>query len=171
MLLATVAAFALSTAAFAQTSGGQSGSGATGQSGSGTMGQSGSGGAGQPGSGTMGQPGSGTMGQSGSGAPGQPGSGTMGQGGGQMGQAGSGSGGLNPQQRTQFQTYIQRERIPETRMPSNFDVRVGVIVPPTVELRTFPSAVNVNTYRYVATDDYILVIEPSSRRVVEVIRR
>lgn len=79
--------------------------------------------------------------------------------------------GLEPDQRMEFRTYIQRERPAVTRLPSELEPRVGVVLPGTVELRTFPRASNVTRYRYVSTDDRILVVDPETRRVVEIIER
>lgn len=48
-------------------------------------------------------------------------------------------------------------------------VKVGVTLPKTVELQTFPADVGVTKYRYVYLDNRIALVEPDSYRVVEVI--
>jgi hypothetical protein len=80
---------------------------------------------------------------------------------------------LTPEQRTTIYSTITREpvRVPP---PAGFSFRVGAAVPAEVELYAVPEAVavpSVRRYRYTVWNDQIVLVDPGSRKVVQIIRR
>jgi hypothetical protein len=74
-------------------------------------------------------------------------------------------------ERTVYST-ITRERV--VRPSVEFDVNVGAVVPREVELYEVPDTIEVEPvrrYRYVVMDGRVVLVDPSTRRVVRVIRR
>jgi hypothetical protein len=79
---------------------------------------------------------------------------------------------LSPDQRTSVYRSITRERI-AVAPPAEFRARVGVEVPESVELYPLPETVEVPTirrYRYTVIDDQVVLVDPGTHRVVEIIR-
>jgi hypothetical protein len=80
---------------------------------------------------------------------------------------------LSPEQRTTIYSTITREPVREPP-PADFNFRVGVAVPAEVELYAVPEAVEVpavRRYRYTVWNNQIVLVDPSSRKVVQIIRR
>lgn len=73
---------------------------------------------------------------------------------------------LRPEQRTVVQEYVYRERRPSVVM-ENYEVRPGVVLPPTVQVYPVPQA---NPYSYTIINGTPVVVEPSTRQVIEVLR-
>jgi hypothetical protein len=71
--------------------------------------------------------------------------------------------------------YERFTRDPDPRpLKGDFDVRVGGIVPPDVEIYDAPPDYDyapVREYRYVRHDKRVYVVEPKSRKVVRVIEK
>lgn len=79
---------------------------------------------------------------------------------------------LTPDQRTTIFRSMTRERI-TVAPPADFRARVGVEVPSSVELLPVPDTVEVpaiRRYRYTVIEDQVVLVDPSTRRVVEIIR-
>ncbi|MBV6486526.1 MAG: hypothetical protein GHHEDOFH_00460 [Pseudorhodoplanes sp.] len=80
---------------------------------------------------------------------------------------------LTQEQRTKISTTIKRTNVkPVTNV--NFNVTVGAVVPRTVELHPLPATVievypQWRGYRFVLVSDEIIIIEPSSYKIVAVI--
>jgi hypothetical protein len=74
-----------------------------------------------------------------------------------------------PEQRTTIKEYIARENVRPYRLQSR--VAVGAVLPAEVELAPVPETwgPTFRSYRYVYTGDDIVLVDPSSRRVVQVI--
>ena len=74
-----------------------------------------------------------------------------------------------PEQRTTIREYIARENVRPYRLQSR--VVVGAVLPAEVELAPVPETwgPTFRSYRYVYTGDDIVLVDPSSRRVVQVI--
>jgi Protein of unknown function (DUF1236) len=76
---------------------------------------------------------------------------------------------IAPERRTMMRDYVLRQNI----RPRHFNERVivGTTLPSDVELAPVPEAwgPELRTYRYVYGDDRIFFVDPSSRRVVQVI--
>lgn len=76
---------------------------------------------------------------------------------------------ISPEQRTTIREYVVRERVPVATIPG--EVRVGAVLPGTVALAPVPDAwgPTVRRYRYVHWNDHVVLVEPSSRRVIQII--
>jgi hypothetical protein len=73
------------------------------------------------------------------------------------------------EQQSKIRAYVTRQKPASITAPSGFTVRSGATLPETVELETFPSDVGVTNYRYTVIGDRTVVVEPGTRRIVEVI--
>lgn len=76
---------------------------------------------------------------------------------------------LQPEQRTRVREYVTSNRGASVNLPAGVTVSVGSTLPQTVELRSFPSEVGVREYRYVVVGDRTVLVDPQSRRIVQVI--
>src|SRR5262245_23038355 len=76
---------------------------------------------------------------------------------------------IAPEQRTTIREYVVKEKIRPHRLQSR--VTVGATLPADVELAPIPETwgPTFRSYRYVYTGDDVVLVDPSSRRVVEVI--
>jgi hypothetical protein len=76
---------------------------------------------------------------------------------------------LGVEERPRFRQYVIREHHPSFRYEG--DVRIGEVLPPRgVTLYTVPREYHVGPgYRYAIVNDRPVIVEPRSRRIVEVI--
>jgi len=76
---------------------------------------------------------------------------------------------IAPEQRMVIRQYVVQERVNPVILQER--VAVGAVLPADVELRTVPTAWGpaVSPYRYVYTNDNVLLVEPGSRRIVQII--
>ena len=76
---------------------------------------------------------------------------------------------IGPQERTRIKEYVVKEKVAPVRVKER--VTVGAVLPAEVELRTVPSDWGPwgSKYRYVYHEDNVVLVEPSSRRVVQII--
>lgn len=76
---------------------------------------------------------------------------------------------IAPEQRTKIKQYVVQEKVKPVVVKER--VAVGVTLPADVELMTVPSdwGPDVAKYRYVYTDNRVALVEPGSRRVVQII--
>ena len=76
---------------------------------------------------------------------------------------------IAPEQRTIIKDYVVKEKIRPHKLQSR--VTVGATLPADVELAPVPETwgPSFRSYRYVYTGDDVVLVDPSSRRVVEVI--
>ena len=76
---------------------------------------------------------------------------------------------IAPEQRTKIKEYVVKEKLRPVTVQER--VTVGATLPAEVELRTVPSdwGPSVSRYRYVYHDNHVVLVEPSSRRVVQII--
>ena len=76
---------------------------------------------------------------------------------------------IAPEQRTKIKEYVVKERVSPVTIQDR--VTVGATLPANVELRTVPSdwGPSVSRYRYVYHDNRVVLVEPSSRQVVQII--
>lgn len=87
------------------------------------------------------------------------------------GQAGS-PGEILPEQRVYLRGYMARQSLPPVVMSER--VGRGMVVPGSVELRTFPDEVygtvpSARGYRYFSTGGNVVLVDPGTRQVVDVI--
>src|SRR5262245_8754983 len=76
---------------------------------------------------------------------------------------------LSPDQRDTIREYVVQRRVPSANLRG--DVYVGATLPAEVRLTAVPDAwaPTVRRYRYVHWNDKVVLVEPSSRRVVYII--
>jgi hypothetical protein len=72
-------------------------------------------------------------------------------------------------EQTRIKEYVVKEKVKPTMIKEK--VTVGSTLPADVELAPAPSdwGPSVSKYRYVYTNDHVVLVEPSSRRVVHII--
>jgi Protein of unknown function (DUF1236) len=76
--------------------------------------------------------------------------------------------GITVDQRPAFRQYILREHVPEYTVPDR--VAVGAILPETgVTYYDVPQTYAVTPYRYTVVNSHTILVEPRSRRIVQVI--
>ena len=90
-----------------------------------------------------------------------------------QGAAGSGNASLTREQRSKISTNIRRTNVKRERNV-NFNISVGTAIPRTMTLHALPPTVvevypQWRGYRFVLVEDEIIIIEPSSYRIVAVI--
>jgi len=76
---------------------------------------------------------------------------------------------LSPEQRTTIREYVVKERVPVATIPG--EVRVGMALPAGIDLVAVPETwgPSVMRYRYVHWNNRVVLVEPSSRKVVQII--
>ena len=77
---------------------------------------------------------------------------------------------IEPAWRSEIKEYVVKEHRPPVPPPSGFTVSVGAPLPPAVELYSFPPTVPYAKYRYSVIGNETVVVDPTDRRIVEVIR-
>jgi len=65
-------------------------------------------------------------------------------------------------------TYVEREDVPSVEVREVEHVRVGTVLPETVELHTIPKY---KTYRFAVINHQRVIVDPHSRKVVKIIER
>lgn len=76
---------------------------------------------------------------------------------------------IAPEQRTKIKTYVTEKKVKAVTLKEK--VTVGAVLPADVELVEAPSdwGPEVVKYRYVYSGNQIYLVEPSSRKVIQVI--
>ena len=76
---------------------------------------------------------------------------------------------IAPEQRTRIKEYVVQEHV--RAAPLRERVTVGGTLPTEVELATVPETwgPSLRRYRYVYYDNHVVLVEPSSRKVIEII--
>ena len=76
---------------------------------------------------------------------------------------------IAPEQRQVIKEYVVKEKVRPHKLQSR--VTVGATLPADVELAPVPETwgPSFRSYRYVYTGDDVVLVDPSSRRVVDVI--
>jgi hypothetical protein len=76
---------------------------------------------------------------------------------------------IAPEQRTRIKEYVVKEKVRPVTVRER--ISVGATLPAEVELRTVPSdwGPTVSRYRYIYHEDNVVLVDPSSRRVVQII--
>jgi hypothetical protein len=76
---------------------------------------------------------------------------------------------IAPEQRTKIKQYVVKEKVKPITVKEK--ITVGATLPATVELQSVPAdwGPSVSKYRYVYHDNNVVLVEPSSRRVVHII--
>lgn len=76
---------------------------------------------------------------------------------------------ISQPERTKIKEYVVKEKVKPVTVKEK--VTVGATLPADVEVRTAPAdwGTSVSKYSYVYTDNHVVLVEPSSRRVVQII--
>ena len=77
---------------------------------------------------------------------------------------------FEPAWRTEIKEYVVKEKRAAIPPPPGFTVSVGAPLPPAVELYSFPPSAPYAKYRYSVVGNETVVVDPTDRKVVEVIR-
>jgi uncharacterized protein YcfJ len=78
-------------------------------------------------------------------------------------------GGIADQQQPEFRQYVTTQRVPSYTYRE--EVRVGAVLPESgVTYHEVPAEYKVKGYRYTVVNDTPVLVEPSSRKIVQVIR-
>ncbi|MET0529894.1 MAG: DUF1236 domain-containing protein [Microvirga sp.] len=79
------------------------------------------------------------------------------------------TGGIADQQRTEFRQYVTTQKVPSYAYRE--EVRVGAVLPESgVTYYEVPADYKVKGYRYTVVNDTPVLVEPSSRKIVQIIR-
>jgi hypothetical protein len=79
------------------------------------------------------------------------------------------AGGIADQQQPQFRQYVVTQRVPSYRYSE--EVRVGSVLPEAgVVYHEVPVEYGARGYRYTVVNEVPVLVEPSSRRIIQVIR-
>lgn len=85
------------------------------------------------------------------------------------GAVGAIAGGLSEQQAPEFRQYVVRQDVPSYRYED--EVAVGTVLPSDgVRYYEVPQQYGVRDYRYTVVNDRVVLVEPRTRRVVQVVR-
>jgi hypothetical protein len=76
---------------------------------------------------------------------------------------------IAPEQRTRIKQYVVQQKVKPVTIRER--VTVGAVLPADVEFAAVPSdwGPELSRYRYVYSGDNVVLVEPSSRRVIQVI--
>jgi hypothetical protein len=76
---------------------------------------------------------------------------------------------IAPEQRTRIKEYVVKEQVRPA--PLRERITVGAVLPTEVELAAVPETwgPSLQRYRYLYWDNHVVLVEPSSRKVVEII--
>ena len=78
-------------------------------------------------------------------------------------------GGIADQQQPEFRTYVTTQKVPSYSYRE--EVRVGAVLPESgVTYHEVPAEYKVKGYRYTVVNNTPVLVEPSSRKIVQVIR-
>ena len=72
-------------------------------------------------------------------------------------------------ERTKIKEYVVKEKVKPVTVKEK--VTVGATLPADVEIHTAPAdwGTSASKYSYVYTDNHVVLVEPSSRRIVQII--
>ena len=81
-----------------------------------------------------------------------------------------GGGGVQEETIQRVRTYVVKQKPASVVAPSGFTVTTGAVLPQTVQVQSFPADVGVTNYQYVVIGGQTVLVEPGTRRIVEVIQ-
>jgi len=77
---------------------------------------------------------------------------------------------ISPGDETQMREYIVKEHRASIAPPAGFTVTTGAVLPQSVNLYSFPAEHHWGHYEYTVIGDQPVLVDPGTRRVVEIIR-
>ncbi|KRE11602.1 hypothetical protein ASE66_24035 [Bosea sp. Root483D1] len=81
--------------------------------------------------------------------------------------AGAIVGGISADHRTEFRTYVKEQKVPSVAYREK--VVVGATLPETVTYREVPAKYGKTEYRYTVVNDQTVLVEPKTRKIVQII--
>lgn len=72
-------------------------------------------------------------------------------------------------QKAKIKAFMMKDKPKSVAAPTGFTVTSGATLPSTVELQSFPADVGVTSYRYSVVGDRTVVVDPGTRKIIEVI--
>lgn len=81
--------------------------------------------------------------------------------------AGAIVGGISTDHRTEFRTYVKEQKVPSVAYREK--VVVGATLPDTVTFREVPAKYGKTEYRYTVVNDQTVLVEPRTRKIVQII--
>jgi hypothetical protein len=76
---------------------------------------------------------------------------------------------VTPEQETVIREYIVKQHVEPVAPPSDFDLSVGATLPDTVEMQPLDVPDIETHYDYVVIDGQTALVDPDSRRIVQII--
>jgi hypothetical protein len=76
---------------------------------------------------------------------------------------------LTPDETTEVQQYITTQSVTPVEPPSGFEVSVGATLPDTIELHALDVPKIQKKYEYVVIGKQTVLVEPQTRKIVQVI--
>jgi hypothetical protein len=77
---------------------------------------------------------------------------------------------ISPTDETQMREFIVKEHRAPITPPAGFTVTTGAVLPETINLYTFPAENHWGRYEYTVVGDQRVLVDPATRKVVEIIR-
>jgi hypothetical protein len=72
---------------------------------------------------------------------------------------------IQPEQETVIREYVHKQPLASVKLPG-VQLSIGSVLPDTVELHEVPNV----KYRYVVVDNQTVVVDPGTRKIVQVIK-
>jgi hypothetical protein len=77
---------------------------------------------------------------------------------------------ITRQDEPRIKEYVMKEHVQPVPPPAGWNAAPGVVIPETVELHPFPTDVPWHTYRYAVIGGETVLVDPTTRHIVSVIR-
>jgi len=81
--------------------------------------------------------------------------------------AGAIVGGIATENRAEFRTYVTQQKVPSVAYREK--VVVGATLPETVTFREVPAKYGKTEYRYTVVNDQTVLVEPRTRKIIQII--
>jgi hypothetical protein len=76
---------------------------------------------------------------------------------------------VTPEEQTVIREYVVRERVEPIAPPPGVEITVGTTLPDTVEVYDLDAPDIANEYSYVVVEGRTVLVEPETRRIVQII--
>ncbi|WP_342643203.1 DUF1236 domain-containing protein [Rhodoligotrophos ferricapiens] len=76
---------------------------------------------------------------------------------------------VSPEQQTVVREYVTKHTVEPVTLPDSVELAVGATLPEDVELHAIEGVPEVSEYRYVVVDGRTVLVEPGTRKVVQII--
>jgi len=77
---------------------------------------------------------------------------------------------ISPDQQTVIHKYVVQHEVAPVQLPSDVTISVGSTLPEGVDLQQIDVPDVTTEYRYVVVDGQTLVVEPGTRKIVQIIQ-